>query len=251
MGEETALIIVTILITVSLMLIYVRRVRTGARFGLRRLGVPERLRLEVGRAVESGGLLHVTLGRGALNTQNGPVSVAGLQILDHLASYSSRNDVPPVVTMGEGTLFIGGQDSVRYAYEQSGRGDEGRFDTAMFMAPQEFPMTYAAGVSTVLHGMDIANHVAAGRFGSEIALIAEAAARQNINQVIGTDDPTAMAVATATTSDVLWGEELFAAPAYLEGNAAQLASLRTQDTGRWIIAGTILLATLLQLLGIF
>lgn len=251
MGELTALIVVVILITVSLMLIFVRRVRNGVQFGLRALRVPEQLHLQVGRAVESGGLLHLTLGRAALNGPAGPTSVVALQMLDYLAEESCRNSIPPVVTMGEGTLFVAGQDVVRHAYERTGRGQEGSAETALFLASQEFPMTYAAGVSNAYHQENIANTVLLGRFGAEIGIMTEAAVRTGIDQVIGTDDPTAMAVATATTDHVLWGEELFAATAYLEGNAAQLASVRTQDVLRWIVVAAIVIFTLLQLLGIF
>jgi hypothetical protein len=63
----------------------------------------------------------------------------------------------------------------------------------------------------------------------------EAASRQAIDQVVGTDDPTALAVATAATDNVLIGEELFATSAYLEGSASQVASLQLQDILRWIV----------------
>lgn len=251
MGELTALILVIILVTVAMMLVFVRQVQKGARFGLRPLRVPEQLHLQVGRAVESGGLLHLTLGRAELSGPAGPTSVVALQMLDYLAEESCRNRIPPIVTMGEGTVFVAGQDVVRHAYEVTGLGHEGSVETALFLAPQDFPMTYAAGVTTLYHQEKIANTVALGRFGSEITLMAEAATRTGIDQMIGTDDPTAMAVATAATENVLWGEELFAATAYLEGNAAQLASVRTQDVLRWLVVLAIIVYTLLQLLGIF
>jgi hypothetical protein len=250
MGELTALIVVIILITVSLMLFFVRRIRAGVRFGLRPLRVPEQLHKQVGQAAESGGLLHLTLGRAALSGPAGPTSVVALQMLDYLAEESCRNSIPPVVTVGEGTLFVAGQDVVRHAYERTGRGQEGSVETALLIAPQEFPMTYAAGVSTIYHQQKTTNTVMLGRFGAEIGIMTEAAVRTGTDQIIGTDDPTAMAVATATTDHVLWGEELFAATAYLEGNATQLASVRTQDVLRWVVVVAIVISALLQLLGI-
>lgn len=251
MNELTALIVVIILVTVSLMLVFVRRVRSGARFGLRPLRVPEQFKLHVGRAVESGGLLHLTLGRAELSGPAGPTSVVALELLDYLAEEGCRNNIPPVVTMGEGTVFVAGQDVVRHAYERTGLGHEGTVETGLFLAPADFPMAYAAGVTTVYHQEKLANTLALGRFGSEIGIMTEAAVRTGIEQVVGTDDPIAMAVATANTEQVLWGEELFAATAYLEGNPAQLASIRTQDVLRWIVVVAIIVFLLLRLLDIY
>jgi hypothetical protein len=70
--------------------------------------------------------------------------------------------------------------------------------------------------------------------------MAEAAARQGITQVIGSDDPVALALASAVTDDVLVGEELLAAGAYLEGSAPQLAALQAQDLLRLLVIFTIL-----------
>ena len=65
--------------------------------------------------------------------------------------------------------------------------------------------------------------------------------------VIGTDDPTALAVAVTVTDDVLIGEELFATSAYLEGKASQIASLQLQDILRWIVVLFILGTAVYQL----
>lgn len=251
MGEMTALVLVITLATVALMIFFVRRVRAGQSYGLRRLSVPQRLRQQVGWAVESGGQLHLTLGRAGLQGSNSPTSVAALQMLDFLAHDSCRNAVPPVVTVGDGTLFVVAQDSLWHAYEDSGQDLVGGFDSTQFVAPAGYPMTYAAGVSAILGRENVSNSVALGRFGAEIGLLAEAANRAEIGQILGTDDPTAMAVAVANTEQVLLGEELFAAAAYLEGNAAQLASLRAQDVMRWLVVAAIGIFALLQLAGLF
>jgi hypothetical protein len=86
-----------------------------------------------------------------------------------------------------------------------------------------------------------------GRFGQEIAIMAEAGTRENMPQVLGSDDPVALALATAVTDDVLIGEELLAAGAYLEGTTSQLAALRVQDLLRLLIAVSILGLAVYQL----
>jgi hypothetical protein len=59
-----------------------------------------------------------------------------------------------------------------------------------------------------------------------------------------------MAVSTVFTPHAVWGEELFAGRAYLDESPLQLASLRTQDVLRWLVAAGILIAAALRLLGL-
>jgi len=49
---------------------------------------------------------------------------------------------------------------------------------------------------------------------------------------------------------LLVGEELYAAGAYLQAGPLHTASLRAQDTLRWIIVGIILLGALLKFVGV-
>ena len=55
-------------------------------------------------------------------------------------------------------------------------------------------------------------------------------------------------MATAVTDNVLIGEELFAAGAYLENKPSQSAGLQVQDIMRWFIILTILALVLSRLL---
>ena len=59
--------------------------------------------------------------------------------------------------------------------------------------------------------------------------------------------PTSLAVAAAVTEDLLLGEEMFAAGAYLHGEPAQIASLQLQDILRVIAIAGLLLAALINL----
>jgi hypothetical protein len=119
---------------------------------------------------------------------------------------------------------------------------------AQFLAAHTDPFAYAGGMATILQRGESGSNVLVGRFGAELAIPVEIAARKNMVQVIGTDDPSALAVATAVTPNVLVGEELFAASAYLEHKPDQIASLQVQDILRWLIIITILALALGQLL---
>jgi hypothetical protein len=175
--------------------------------------------------------------------------VAALTALDHLAVDSCASGIPPMVTLGEATLLPAAQDSLRQGFALAGRLSAYSPIQTQFIAPETQPMAYAAGVSNELHAGNVGSNLMIGRFGPELAIMGEAAARVNAPQVIGSDDPTALALASVLTKDVLIGEELLAAGAYLQGKPWQLASLQVQDVLRWVVMALIVVAAILEAIG--
>lgn len=220
---------------VVLLLLFTRR-RRGRVLSLRPLSPYAMLKNQAGQAVESGSRMHVTLGRASLVSAASPTSLAALTVLDAVAKDGCANSTPPLATVGEGTLLPAAQGSLLQAYQNA--QDTSGFEpgAALFLANDTDPFPYAGGVTSVIHQDNVSNTVAVGRFGPELALIAVAANRQKLDQVIGTDDPVALAVATAVSKNILVGEELLVAGAYLEGKDSQLASVQVQDILRVIIA---------------
>lgn len=238
----------TAVIVALLLAIFTRRRKHGPQIPLRPLPSYTILREHIGHAVESGSQLHLTLGRAGLSSIASPTSLAALTVLDVLAKDGCANGTPPVVTVGEGTLLPAAQDSLLHAYNQAQFTSGFQPSAAQFIASETDPYPYAAGVTTFIHQSRISNNVAVGRFGAELALIAIDADRQATDQVIGTDDPLALAMATAVTDHVLIGEELLVAGAYLQGKPDQIASVQIQDLLRLILSLTILGYALYQFL---
>jgi hypothetical protein len=241
------IVFIIILFAAALLYLFGRRLRAGYRPGLRPLPAYTVLTNQVGRAVESGRRVHFAAGRAGLAGTAAPTSVAALKALDYLAQDGCPSGVPPVVTVGEGTLLPAAQDSLRAAYAQTARPADFSPQMAQFLAAEAYPMAYAAGVTEVIHHGGVGSNIMMGRFGSEVAIITEAAARARVEQVIGSDDLEALSVAAVVTDNVLIGEELLASPAYLEGLPAQVASLQTQDLLRLLVGGAILLVALVRL----
>jgi hypothetical protein len=245
----TPIIVLAILLVLLLLLfLLTRSVQAGRTAVLRPLSSFDGLEGQIGRAIESGRQLHLTLGQASLVGNANPTSISATAVLDQLAKDGCANGTPPLVSVGDGTLLPLAQGSLQHALAQAGRS--GNFDLSLtqFVAHNSDPFAYSAGVASLLQQQRVASNIMVGRFGPELAIMAEAAYRQNIEQVIGTDDPTALAVATAVCDNVLIGEELFATTAYLEGNASQIASLQLQDILRWIIVLFILGTALFQFL---
>ena len=245
----TALITIAVIVILAILLfLLTRRIQAETAFPLRALKGYAGLRNQIGRSIESGSQMHVTLGQASLVSSASPTSVASLSMLDYLAKDSCANATPPLATVGEGTLLPAAQASLYHAYKQAGNTDQ--FDTtaAQFIASEHDAIAYSGGINSLIHQEKVTSNIVVGRLGAELAIITEAADRKGIEQVVGSDDPTALALATAVTDDVLIGEELLASGAYLQGEPVQLATLQLQDILRWIIALIILITALLQII---
>jgi len=243
----TPLIILgTVAVLAVLLFLLTRSVQVGRQVALRPLPALDGLKGQLGRSIESGSPLHVTLGEAGLVNQAAPTSIAALHILDRLAIDGCANSTPPLVTVGEATLLPIAQDSLRHAFQEAGRRGEFAPEQARFIASETTPFIYAGGAASLLQQDRVTGNIAVGRFGPELTLIAEAANSRRLEQLLGTDDPTALAVATAFSPNVLVGEELLAAGAYLSNDAGRLATLQLQDIIRWVIAGGIVLLALVE-----
>ncbi len=228
--------------------IFMRRLKAGRGVALRPLAGYDELRGEMGKAIESGQKVHITLGQGNLAGTASQSSVAALDVLDYLAADGCTNDTPPLVTAGEGTIMVAAQDKMRQAFDAANRSRDYSGRSAQFVAHDTNPYAYAAGVSATMGQEKVVGNVLMGHMGPELAIMAVTGERKKIDQIIGTDDPTAMAVATAVTDKALIGEELFAAGAYLAGRADQVASIRIQDVLRWLTMAAILIWAILTLI---
>lgn len=211
-----------------------------AKKGSNRRGIPalERMKYAVGRLVEDGTRLHVSLGRGNLVTPQSASSLAGLALLQRLAKITSTSDKPPIATSGEALMSILSLDTLRNAAENftqtTNEPSAGRLTGLT-------PFSYAAGVMSTIREENVSTTILMGNFGMEAALITEAAERAGNFTLAGSDNLTAQAVLYATARETLIGEELFAASAYTDPKPVQTASLIVQDILRW--------ATILVLLG--
>ncbi|MGB3715000.1 MAG: DUF6754 domain-containing protein [Candidatus Promineifilaceae bacterium] len=250
MTFSTPSVIALLLILISaVVLVYLtRQYRSRPSVGLRSVEAYQALQRQAARAVESGRGIHFSLGRGSLGKATNPASLAAMSALQNLSKEAGASGKPPLVTSGDGTLFVASQDLIRGSYEELGRPGAYQSQTSRFVAPEDSPMTYGAAVSEIINTGEHGSNIVLGHIGSELAIIAEAADREHLEQIIGSDDITALAVAMSVTEDVIIGEELFAAAAYLQGEPAHIASLQLQDILRILVALIILIAALVSLL---
>lgn len=237
-----------LLLIAALLLIALAIIKRKTPAAFRDIPALMRLRRSAGMAVEEGTRLHVSLGRGNLLGQNGASGLAGLALLRQISEQASISDRPPLSSTGDATLAILSQDTLNSAYKAAGA--EELYQPSNGRLTGLTPFSYAAGTMPLVRTEQISTNVLIGDFGPEVALIVDAADRENALTLGAASDPAGQAVLFATASDPLVGEELFAASAYTGRDPSHRASLQVQDVLRWILIISILAAAGLKLVGI-
>ena len=207
-----------------------------------------RLKRALGISVEAGTRLHISLGRGGLQTPDAAPGLAGLAMLRSLAEQTSASDEPPVVSSGAADLSILSRDTLQAGHKAAGAEDF--YNPATGRLTGLTPFSFAAGAIPIMQDENVSANIFIGHFGPEIALLTDAAERTNSPAVAAAVDPTAQAVIYASVDDPLVGEELFAAGAYSNAGNAHQASLQVQDILRWAIILVLVGGSALKLLGI-
>jgi hypothetical protein len=204
-----------------------------------------RLRRAVGLSVEAGQRLHLTLGRGTLIGEHGPIAFVGLRMLERISGWTSFSDHPPVATSGDAGLAILSRDTLRSASRSLGA----EFEPARAQLTGLTPFSYAAGALLTVQDQDVGATMLVGSFGVEAALLAEAGGRSGNLTLAGTDRLSGQAVLYTSADEPLIGEETFAGGAYLGAGPTHTASLLAQDVLRWVIILVIVIGALLKLAG--
>lgn len=245
--QSVQLALILFLLFVGALLFFTVRVRAGKEPGLRRIAAYERLKGFAGRAVEAGRPFHLSLGVGSMTDVTTADSLAGLSILNYLAEQSSLTGTHPIISMADPTVMLFAQNVVRSAQGNDPYGLETGYRQVRWIAPQ--PAAYAAGVMSLLSLDDVEANVMVGAFGDEYLLMGETAARRNISHVGGASNPNTLPLIYASAQETLFGEEIYAAGAYLQRRPSHLGSLLAQDTLRWVVALAILIGVVLSSLG--
>lgn len=207
-----------------------------------------RLRRAVGLAVENGKRLHISLGKSSIIEPTCPSALVGLNMLERLTNLSMISDRPPVTTSGDPTLALLSQDTARSVYRAGNALD--RFEPERVRLTGVTPFSYISGALPVVRDEQATAHVLIGNFGPEVGLLTEATEREKAFTLAASDSLPAQAVLFASAQEPLIGEELFAAPAYLQTRPVYPASLRVLDLLRWAVIVLIVVGIILKLIGV-
>lgn len=244
-----------LLISVFLLFIFgLKRKKKSAKtrtpkFQMRRMPALEHFEVQQGMAIESGTRMHVAAGTADLTSQQAAASILGVEVMEALARNSAASDRPLLSTTSDGGVSILLQGRLRHVYKDLNLPDLYRPQLAQMTGPT--PYSYAAGTLPLLHDEHVSVNVIAGQLGPEVSLIAEAGRRENAFLMGGSSEPSAQALIYAMADDPLIGEEVFAAPEYLQRDTRETAaSLKVQDVLRLGLVAMLLIGSLLKLVGL-
>ncbi len=211
--------------------------RAGRRPRFRAIPAYSLLRGQMGRAIESGRDLHVSIGTGSISGEDTATTLAGVAVVEYLAEEAGTSGIAPVATTSDPTSVLVAEDALRRPYVR--QGDLSNYPPLPARLTAMNPVQYYAATMDLLNHEPVLANIMSGTFDANIALLDQAARNNDLPQLSGAADPRALAVMTTSTDNLLVGEEMYAAKAYLRAQAPHLASLRAADMVRMIIVGLI------------
>jgi hypothetical protein len=245
---QTFLGLVLVLVSAGLLFVFSLPALRKSRPAFRVIPAFQKLRRAVGRSVEEGGRIHVSIGKSSIFSPTNTSALVGLSTLERIAQLSSVSDRPPVATSGDGTLSILSQDTLRAAYRLANAQEQYNPERGRMSGPTAF--SYIAGTIPTIRSERVSTNILVGNFGPEAALLVDAADQQNGFTLAASDSLAAQAVLYVTAQEPLIGEELYAIPAYLQAGAAHQASLHVQDILRWVVIVLLILLSILAAVGV-
>jgi hypothetical protein len=216
---------------------------------LRRIEAYQSLPATVGTAVETGQRLHFSLGTGTVGESDTAAAVAGLVVLDQIASAAAISDRPPIVSTADGTAMLLAQDTLRSVYTR--QNALARYDPESAQVVGLTPASFGAAQTMLPRDEAVAGALLLGSIGTEAVLLTEAGHRAGVTTLAGTDNLAGQAVLYATADHPVIGEDLFAGGAYVGQAPAHRASLMAQDIVRLVVAAAIVFGVVARTLGLF
>ncbi len=231
----------------------VYRVQVRRLMPLRPIAAYEELKNLLARAAETGQPVHISIGTAGVGQAATADTTAGVYALEFLADRAAVSGIPPLVTVSDPTALPVSQDQLRRAYQRQGYPEEYDPRQTRLVAPpvNGSAVAYAGGVMGVLNHERVMANVMVGSFGDEFLLMGETGAQKGLLQAGGTSNPQVLPFVYTSISHPLFGEEIYAAAAYLSARRTHIGSLLAQDTMRALIVAIVVLLVLARSVGAF
>ncbi len=241
--QALTVLIILVAFVVSLIVTQFIRRRKDA-FPLRALPAYAAIPQFVGEAIEAGRSMHVSFGGAGLGGGNTALTLASAELFYQVAQRNVAGATiltvsdPSALPLGYGTLrrAVASRRTVLSRTELS--------NSVRWYPAGTRSLAFAAALTGVIGDDHVSGNVLVGDFGSELALVLEAAVRHRQTTIAGSIDLSGQAVAYAMADRSLIGEEMFVAGAYMGESAIQRASVVALDVLRWLVILGILISAL-------
>ncbi len=227
-----------------LVLYYMYMAQSGRRPFVRRLAGIDAIEEAIGRATEMGRpVLYVPGVQDIDDIQ----TVAGLVILESVAKLTAKYETPIRVPVAYPIPFTIAQEMVRSGYLSAGRPEAYDPNSVTFVTPEQF--AYVAALTGIMLRERPAAHIFMGSFYGEALMLAETGFSTGAIQVAGTANVHQLPFFVVACDYTLIGEEIYAASAYLSGEALLGGGLKGADVFKIIIIIVVLAGCVLETFG--
>jgi len=220
----------------------------GRKFTIRRIPGLSAIDEAVARAAEMGRPILASFGLGALNSQEGVVTLQALGITSVIVEGAARFGSRVILPVRIPAMMPLAEEAMRDAYVRGGRPDSFRSEDVLFLSDRQF--AFAAGMAGIINREKVASIFLFGTFYAESLIIAENGNRVGAIQVAGTPSTTQVPFFIASCDYVLIGDEFYAATAYLTRQPTLVGAIVGQDWCKLLLLVLIVVGALLTTLGV-
>jgi len=228
-----------------LVLYYMYMAQSGRKPFVRRLPGIDAIEEAIGRATEMGRPVLFVPGIQDIDEMQ---TVAGLVILESVSRITARYETPIRVPVAYPIPFTIAQEMVRSGHVNAGRPETYDPGSVTFVSPEQF--AYVAALTGIMLRDRPAAHIYMGSFYAESLMLAETGFSTGAIQVAGTANVHQLPFFFVACDYTLIGEELFAASAYLSGDARLVGGLKGADLLKVAIVLVVVAGCVLETMGI-
>lgn len=201
----------------------------------------------VGRATEMGKPVFYSPGYADVAGTTAPPTLAGLNLLAHVARLAARYSTRLVVTVGHPNTYALTTEIVRNAFIVEGKPDE--YDVGNIYFTSEVQFAYTAASVGLMQREKPATAFLTGYFAAEAIVLAEAAAATQSLTISGTTNYFQIPFFMAACDYTMIGEEFLAAGAFISRDPGLIGSIAAQDFVKIVGITVLLLGALLKSFG--
>jgi hypothetical protein len=220
-----------LLILCGAILARIMAARRGQEVFVRRIAGLDHLDDALGRATEMGRPILFSPGFGDLGQMS---TYAGLACLEYAVRRAARFGLRVIVPIAGTTMFPVAQDVVRDACIAEGRPELYDANDVLYLSGDQ--NAFAAAVTGIMERERVGAAFYFGSYGFESLLLAETGQRIGAIQVAATDSFFQVPFFIAACDYTIFGEELYAASAYISREPTMLGSISGQDFGKIVVS---------------
>lgn len=228
-----------------LVLYFMYMAQSGRQPFVRRLAGIDAIEEAIGRATEMGRPVLYVPGIQDIDEMQ---TVAGLIILESVARMTARYETPIRVPVAYPIPFTIAQEMVRSGHLNAGRPETYDPNCVTFVSPEQF--AYVASLTGIMLRDRPGAHLFMGSFFAESLMLAETGFSTGAIQVAGTANVHQLPFFVVACDYTLIGEELYAASAYLSGEARLVGGLKGADMLKVAIVVIVVVGCVLETMGI-